>query len=109
MANIKGSSFQRGANASTVVVQKGMGPLSVLGIIFVLCKIFSIGPIAAWSWWWVLLPFYAGIAIVLAIWAVILAVLVVGAIGLGLVFCGAWGLDRWNARKRRKAFNTKFR
>lgn len=28
-----------------------------LGIILVLLKYLEIGPVAAWSWWWVLLPF----------------------------------------------------
>jgi small Trp-rich protein len=37
----------------------------LLGIIFVLCKVFEYGPIADWSWWLVLLPFYLGLAIVL--------------------------------------------
>ena len=28
-----------------------------LGILLVLLKYLEIGPVAAWSWWWVLLPF----------------------------------------------------
>ena len=40
-----------------------MNAMAVLGIIFVLAKIFEVGPIADWSWWLVLLPFYLGFAI----------------------------------------------
>lgn len=53
--------------AKTVVIRYGFGPLTTLGFIFVLCKIFAVGPIAAWSWWLVLLPFYLGFAIFLTI------------------------------------------
>lgn len=28
----------------------------ILGLIFIVLKLLSIGPVAAWSWWWVLLP-----------------------------------------------------
>lgn len=28
-----------------------------IGIILLLLKFFEIGPVAAWSWWWVLSPF----------------------------------------------------
>ena len=28
-----------------------------IGIVLVLLKYLEIGPIAAWSWWWVLVPF----------------------------------------------------
>lgn len=36
----------------------GVSILGVVGIIFVVCKIFEIGPIASWSWWLVTLPFW---------------------------------------------------
>ena len=70
--------------------------LGLLGVIFVLCKVFEYGPIAAWSWWLVLMPFYVGLAI-------ILGVLAFG----GLVAGGALGIasliDKYNARKNRIA------
>lgn len=28
-----------------------------LGLIFLVMKLMEIGPVAAWSWWWVLTPF----------------------------------------------------
>ncbi|CAZ89581.1 conserved hypothetical protein [Thiomonas arsenitoxydans] len=28
----------------------------ILGLIFIVLKLLSIGPVASWSWWWVLLP-----------------------------------------------------
>jgi hypothetical protein len=70
--------------------------LGLLGVIFVLCKVFEYGPIALWSWWLVLLPFYAGIAI-------ILGVLAFGALVTGGFF-GLAALDgAWRRRKRRIA------
>jgi hypothetical protein len=38
--------------------------ITILGLIFVLAKVFEIGPVADWSWWWVLAPFWVGFALV---------------------------------------------
>jgi len=35
----------------------------LLGFIFVLAKAFGVEPIASWSWWLVLLPFYGGLVV----------------------------------------------
>jgi small Trp-rich protein len=32
-------------------------PLAVIAVIVLLLKVFEIGPVANWSWWWVLAPF----------------------------------------------------
>jgi hypothetical protein len=79
-------------------VNVGIGSwLGLLGIIFVLCKIFEIGTIATWSWWLVLLPFYVGLVIFLGI----IAFAAVGAGGfLGVVTL----YDMWERRKRRIAY-----
>lgn len=50
----------------------GFPVLGILGTVFVLAKVFEIGPIAEWSWWWVLAPFWAGLAIFLAAGALLL-------------------------------------
>ena len=42
---------------------KGLGCLTVIGIVFVIFKLLSIQPVASWSWLWVLCPFWIGIAI----------------------------------------------
>ena len=39
--------------------------LLLLGIVFALLKFLEIGPVASWSWWWVLSPF----ALTAAWWA----------------------------------------
>ena len=45
----------------------GIGCLTVVGIVFVVLKLLAIQPVANWSWLWVLCPFWAPIAIVVAI------------------------------------------
>lgn len=56
----------------TVVINKGIGPLSLLGIAFVVMKIMGY---ITWSWWWVLAPFWIPICI-----ALVLLVLIIGLI-----------------------------
>jgi len=46
---------------------------SLLGIVFITLKILAIEPVASWSWWWVLCPFWIGLAIVFGFLAVALA------------------------------------
>lgn len=36
--------------------------LLALGIVLLLLKYLAIGPVALWSWWWVLSPFAAAVA-----------------------------------------------
>jgi len=71
----------------TVTVSNNMNWRGLLGIIFVLCKVFEYGPIAQWSWWWVLCPFWIGLAIVLGIFAV-------AGIGFLIALFVAWLADR---------------
>jgi len=80
----------------TTNVSYNMGWLGLLGVIFVVAKIFAIGPIATWSWWLVLLPFYAGLAIMLII-------VFGGAMIAGLVFGVACLVDAYQRRQRRLA------
>ena len=57
-----------------------------IGIVLVLLKYLEIGPIAAWSWWWVLAPMWMSLALVL---------LVVVIVGL----CKLWIYCKWRARR----------
>jgi hypothetical protein len=47
----------------------GIGVLGLLGIVFVTLKLTGF---IDWSWWWVTLPFWGGIALVFAIVAIAL-------------------------------------
>ena len=59
---------------SSTLVRGGMGPLSLLGVAFVVLKL--IGQIS-WSWWWVLAPFWIPLSIALLL-------CIIGAIILGV-------------------------
>jgi len=53
--------------------------LSVLGCVFVTLKLCHV---IAWSWWWVVLPFYAPALLILTIGALVLiGALTIGALG----------------------------
>ena len=41
--------------------------LGILGLIFVTLKLTGTGVVATWSWWWVTVPFWGGIAIMFGI------------------------------------------
>jgi len=50
-----------------------MGICGTLFLIFLLCKIFGVMPIAAWSWWLVCAPIIAEIVfdiLIIIIWAI---------------------------------------
>ena len=57
------------------VVNRGVTPLSLLGIVFIVLKV--MGQIT-WSWWWVLAPFW--IPIVLAVLLTLFIVLIIAII-----------------------------
>ena len=44
--------------------KSGMGFLSTLGLIFIILKLVDV---IAWSWWWVLAPFWVMPALLLAV------------------------------------------
>ena len=58
----------------------GLGCMSVIGIVFVVLKLTGTGPVAGWSWWWVLSPFWLQFALGFSI--IVLA-------AAGLAFVGA--------------------
>jgi uncharacterized membrane protein len=53
-----------------VVINKGIGPLSLLGIAFVVMKITGY---ISWSWWLVLAPFWIPVVLALTLIVLILA------------------------------------
>ena len=42
----------------------GIGCLSVIGIVFIILKIMSVGSVSHWSWFWVLCPFWGPYALI---------------------------------------------
>ena len=69
--------------------------VGLLGVIFVMCKVFEYGPIAEWSWWLVLLPFYIGIAILIGAFVITL-------VGFGSWFIGWFIKEMWEDRQKRR-------
>jgi fatty acid desaturase len=51
-----------------VVVNRGVTPLSLLGVAFIILKL--IGYIN-WSWWWVLAPFWIPVCLALLLFGII--------------------------------------
>lgn len=68
------------SNANSSTASGGIGVFGLLGIVFVVLKLFGVTEVATWSWWWVTLPFWGGLAIVAAIMAVIGVIALVAAI-----------------------------
>lgn len=59
-----------------VVVNNGTGLLGAVGVVLVILKLAAFEPVASWSWWLVTMPFWLGLAVILAV------LLIVGAVGL---------------------------
>jgi len=91
--------LETSAQRSSVIVKRGMGPMAWLFVIFVLCKVFSVAPIAGWSWWLVFLPLYGPLLLVMALW---LAVAVICGIVFLLVLSGVTVVEWWSRRQDRK-------
>lgn len=48
-------------------VNNGVGFLGLLALIFIGLKLADVGVVAAWSWWWVLSPLWAPLALVVVV------------------------------------------
>lgn len=55
----------------------GIGVIGLLGVLFVGLKL---GGVINWSWWWVTLPFWGGIAIVAVVALIALVVVMLQAV-----------------------------
>ena len=42
----------------------GIGILGMMFIVMFVGKIFEIGPVATWSWWWVTSPLWGGVLVI---------------------------------------------
>jgi hypothetical protein len=66
-----------------------IGCLTVVGIVFLVLKLLAVPPVAGWSWWIVLAPFWAPMAaalLVLAGFGVVLVLLLLGNTTVGNIF-----------------------
>lgn len=52
----------------------GVSAGGLLGVVFVVLKLLGITAVASWSWWWVTLPLWGGIATVAVLGVLILVV-----------------------------------
>lgn len=59
------------ANNNSNSSSSNIGVLSLLGVAFVILKLCNV---ITWSWWWVTLPFWGGLVLVLLILFVVLIV-----------------------------------
>lgn len=53
-----------------VVAKGGISLNVVIFIVFLVLKLANIGVVATWSWWWVTIPLWGGVALVLLIWLI---------------------------------------
>jgi len=58
--------------ANTSSSSSGIGVIGLLGVAFVVLKLTGY---ISWSWWWVTLPFWGGLVIVILILMVVFSVL----------------------------------
>lgn len=58
-------------SSTTSTSTSGVGVIGLLGVVFVTLKLLGITEVATWSWWWVTLPFWGGIAFVSALLVVL--------------------------------------
>lgn len=64
---------------TNVTTSGGIGFFGLLAILFIGLKLAAIGPVAAWSWWWVLSPLWAPLVLIFGI-------AIIGLIISGIVY-----------------------
>lgn len=57
-----------------------VGLLGLIGLVLLFLKLAEVGVVASWSWWWVLLPFWIGPALLIAVVTLSLVLAVIGYI-----------------------------
>lgn len=78
--------------SSTTSSRSGTNTLGLLGVAFVVLKLTGY---IGWSWWWVLLPFYAGL--------ILIPIFILGAGAIYLVARALLWVIEIPSRRRRKA------
>lgn len=61
----------------------GMGIFGICGIVLVVLKLVGVQPVAVWSWFWVLAPFWIGFAMARAITGGIGILMLIALLGAG--------------------------
>ena len=64
---------------STTTRSGGISALSLLGVVFVTLKLLGITDVATWSWWYVTMPFWGLIALLIIGFMIYAAFLVIAA------------------------------
>ena len=68
------------SNESSSASSGGVGVCGLLGVVFVTLKLLGITAVAEWSWWWVTMPFWGGLALILGIMAVGMMLIAIAAL-----------------------------
>jgi len=69
------------ANKTNSSSSGGIGIVGLLGVVFIVLKLTGV---IAWSWWWVLAPFWGGVAVAIVLMAVFaIVVSITHAVGKG--------------------------
>lgn len=79
-------------NSHQTIVRSSFPVLGLLGSVLVVLKLLGYINI---SWWFVLMPFYIGLVI-------LVAVLLIAVMVAGVGYLVAWLLDQWDERNRLK-------
>jgi hypothetical protein len=84
-------SYQHSTGRTTATATASTGGFSIAGLLGVAFVVLKLTGVINWSWWLVLLPFYAGFALFLGIFVIGVIVILIGT-----------GLDSLSAKKARK-------
>ena len=61
-------------NQNKTTVNGGVGVTGLLGVAFIVLKLLGV---IDWSWWWVLCPFWGGLALVVIVFVVVFIVTII--------------------------------
>lgn len=59
------------------VIGTGLTFMQVLFLVFLVLKLTETSVVATWSWWWITVPLWGGVALFFAIWVLIMVIMLI--------------------------------
>ena len=63
--------------SNSKVIGTGLTFMQVLFLVFLVLKLTETSVVATWSWWWITVPLWGGVALFFVIWILIMVIMLI--------------------------------